>query len=131
MFSTVGKSEQPLTGGFLKCDYLTLHAMISRFLAAVLVVQWYLLFVHSSTPELKFSFEYLRYSGSISVGANLGLWLSSTKWAATHRIIVSFLLLPSLVAPLFLASNILHIASIFGVVLWSYWIVLKRKRMRL
>ena len=114
-----------------KRQYLTLHTIVARILSIVLVARWYLLFVHCGDPEKRFSFEYLLYSGSIAVCITVGLWLSTTKWGASHCVIVSFLLLPSLVAPLFVTSHLAPFSLVLGVVLWSYWTVLRRERKHL
>jgi hypothetical protein len=99
------------------------HTTTARILSIVMTCQWYLLFVHSTEPEKRFSLEYLRYSGSIAVVMTVGLWLVTTKWSTSHRVVTTTLLLPSMIAPLFIASNTFYILFIFGMVIWSYWIL--------
>jgi hypothetical protein len=104
------------------------HAITTRILSVIMTCQWYLLFVHSTEPEKRFSFEYLRYSGSIAIALTVGLWLSTMRWSTSHRVVTAVLLLPSLSAPLFIASNIFYIFFIFLIVAWSYSILFNKQR---
>ena len=128
MSNSAAKVEWINRGWFRRrVNGLFLHKIAARSLSLILTAQWYLLFVYSDHPWEKFSFESLRFRGSGAICLSLGLWLSSTRWGARHPVLGLILIFPSLIAPLFLASNLFYILTIYGIVIWSCWILIRRK----
>ncbi len=110
---------------------LLLHTIAARTLFVVLTIHWYWYLTSPETLEQRLSVFSLLYRGSLTVIVfSLGLWLSTTTFGSKHRIVVSILLMPTLLGSAMLANtySVAYMVVVIGITLWSYWIVIKRRR---
>jgi len=114
-----------LKSKFSKDGWAKLHFYIARILSLVLTYYWYLFAIRSDFESYE-QFEFHNLAKGIPytfVLFNLGLWLSTTQWSRRHKFLVSFLLLPSLIAsPAMVGMDSSFFGwVVFGIAVWSYY----------
>lgn len=114
-----------------KIFLLQCHGWLARILFFLFAGAFHAFLTRSYLEPIRYEFHTFLNVTPKSFCLLSGLWLSSTKWGARHRIVTSLLLLPSFAFAFFFQDDYGWMVSFIalGIIFWSYWIVISQERL--